>query len=105
MRRKRHPETEHKQTDAVSVAEGPAPLFRLVHQPVRLLFAASVFYLNHGKLISGAEPIETYRDLILPDGFDRLKGREAVDRARAILPQVRVSGEIGYLRYVARIAA
>jgi hypothetical protein len=71
--------------------------------PFILLFAASVFYLNHGKLRAGAEPsVESYRDLALPDGFDRLKGREAVDRAAAILPQLRVSGEIGYLRYVAR---
>jgi hypothetical protein len=71
--------------------------------PFILLFAVSVFYLNHGKLIAGDEPpAETYRDLSLPDGFDRLKGREAVDRAAAILPQVGVSGEIGYLRYVAR---
>ena len=76
--------------------------FGLFVSPFVLLFAASVFYLNHGKLIAGAAaPVETYRDLSLPDGFDRLKGREAVDRAAAILPQVRVSGEIGYLRYVA----
>jgi len=77
--------------------------FGLFVSPFVLLFAASVFYLNHGKLIAGdAPPVETYRDLSLPDGFDRLKGREAVDRATAILPQVRVSGEIGYLRYVAK---
>ena len=76
--------------------------FGLFISPFILLFAASVFYLNHGKLIAGAEaPVEIYRDLDVPDGFDRLKGREAVDRATAILPQVRVSGEIGYLRYVA----
>ena len=43
---------------------------------------------------------ETYRDLQIPDGFDRLKGREAVARAKAILPQVGVAGEIGFLRYV-----
>ena len=77
--------------------------FGLFISPFVLLFAASVFYLNHGKLIAGAEaPVETYRDLVVPDGFDRLKGREAVDRAAAILPQLRVSGEIGYLRYVAK---
>lgn len=71
--------------------------------PFVLLFAASVFYLNHGKLLPGAEPrVETYRNLMIPDGFERLKGREAVARARAILPQVNASGEIGFLRYVAK---
>lgn len=77
--------------------------FGLFVSPFVLLFSASVFYLNHGKLISGADqPAETYRDLTIPDGFDRLKGREAVERAKAILPQVNASGEIGFLRYVAK---
>jgi hypothetical protein len=71
--------------------------------PFILLFAGSVFYLNHGTLIPNAEPeSETYRDLTIPDGFDRLKGREAVERARSLLPQVGASGEIGFLRYVAK---
>ena len=75
--------------------------FGLFISPFILLFAASVFYLNHGKLNPGVPPPEdTYRDLTIPDGFDRLKGREAVDRAKAILPQVDVAGEIGFLRYV-----
>jgi hypothetical protein len=71
--------------------------------PFVLLFAASVFYLNHGKLVSGPEPsADIYYDLKIPNGFDRLEGREAVERARAILPQVGVAGEIGFLRYVAK---
>jgi hypothetical protein len=77
--------------------------FGLFISPFILLFAVSVFYLNHGKLMPGAAPdAETYRDLRIPDGFDRLKGREAVERAKAILPQVGVSGEIGFLRYVSK---
>ena len=69
--------------------------------PFVLLFAASVFYLNHGKLNAGQQPApETFRGLDIPDGLDRLKGPEAVARAREILPQVNVSGEIGFLRYV-----
>ena len=75
--------------------------FGLFISPFILLFAASVFYLNHGKLSPEAErPADTYRDLTIPDGLDRVKGREAVDRAEAILPQVDVAGEIGFLRYV-----
>jgi hypothetical protein len=75
--------------------------FGLFVSPFILLFAASVFYLNHGKLIVGTDlQAETYRDLQIPEGFDRLKGPEAVARAKAILPQVGVAGEIGFLRYV-----
>lgn len=75
--------------------------FGLFVSPFVLLFAASVFYLNHGKLALGLDPsAEVYRDLNIPDGFDRLKGRQAVEQARAILPQVDVSGEIGFIRYV-----
>ncbi len=75
--------------------------FGLFISPFILLFAASVFYLNHGKLSAGTEPTtDVYRNLTVPDGLDRLKGREAVDRAKAILPQVDVAGEIGFLRYV-----
>jgi len=74
--------------------------FGLFISPFVLLFAASVFYLNHGKLVPGAEAPVTYRDVNVPDGFDRIKGREAVERAKAILPQVDVAGEIGFLRYV-----
>ena len=74
--------------------------FGLFISPFILLFATSVFYLNHGTLVTGAAAqSETYRDLNIPDGFDRLKGREAVERAKAILPQVGVAGEIGFLRY------
>ena len=77
--------------------------FGLFVSPFVLLFAASVFYLNHGKLRPGTPPPpETFQNLDIPDGFDRLKGREAVERAKAILPQVDVSGEIGFLRYVAK---
>lgn len=77
--------------------------FGLFISPFVLLFALSVFYLNHGKLNPGdSPPTDVYRDLQIPDGLDRVKGRDAVNRARAILPQVGVAGEIGFLRYVAK---
>jgi len=75
--------------------------FGLFVSPFVLLFAASVFYLNHGKLSPGTPPpaIQRFHNLNIPEGLDRLKGREAVDRARVILPQVGVTGEIGFLRF------
>lgn len=75
--------------------------FGLFISPFVLLFAVSVFYLNHGKLVFDPPPAETHHDLDIPNGLDQLKGRDAVERARVILPQVGVSGEIGFVRYVA----
>jgi hypothetical protein len=71
--------------------------------PFVLMFALSVFFLNHGKLRPGGSPsVDIYRHLQIPDGFDRVKGRDAVNRAKEILPQVGVAGEIGFLRFVAK---
>ena len=70
--------------------------------PFILLFSASVFYLNHAKLSPQDLPADTYTNLTIPDGFDRLKGIEAVERAKTILPQVGVAGEIGFIRYVSK---
>ena len=76
--------------------------FGLFISPFVLLFAVSVFYLNHGTLLPGTAVTESFQELQIPDGIDRLKGKEAVERARALLPQVGVEGEIGFLRYVAK---
>jgi hypothetical protein len=66
--------------------------------PFILVFAVSVLFLNHGKLPTSAPPPETFPNLRIPDGIEDRQGREAVDLAREILPQVGVSGEIGFLR-------
>ena len=76
--------------------------FGLFISPFVLLFAVSVFYLNHAKLIVPERPVTTYRNLRIADGLDRLKGREAVERVRELLPQVETDGEIGFLRYIAK---
>ncbi len=76
--------------------------FGLFISPFVLLFAASVFYLNHGTLLPGTATTESFEELQIPDGLDRLKGKEAVVRAQALLPQVGVEGEIGFLRYVVK---
>jgi hypothetical protein len=76
--------------------------FGLFISPFILLFAGSVFYLNHGKLLPAFSSAEPFQGLQIPEGFDRLKGAEAVERAKALLPQINVAGEIGFLRYVAK---
>jgi hypothetical protein len=76
--------------------------FGLFISPFILLFAGSVFYLNHGKLLPAFSSTETFQGLHLPEGLDRLKGAEAVGVAKTILPQVEVAGEIGFLRYVSK---
>lgn len=71
--------------------------------PFVLLFAASVFFLNHSKVaIDQLTSVETIRDVQVPAGIELLRGREAVDRAREMLPQLQVTGEIGFTRVVAK---
>jgi hypothetical protein len=75
--------------------------FGLFVSPFILLFASSVFFLNHVKVPTERwTSVKTFQNLRIPGGFDRMKGREAVERAREILPQLGETGEIGFLRYV-----
>ena len=75
--------------------------FGLFVSPFILLFAGSVFYLNHGKLFPAVSSVHTYRELQIPERLDSAKGADAVERAKRILPQIEVEGEIGFLRYLA----
>jgi hypothetical protein len=71
--------------------------------PFVLLFAASVLFLNHGKVVTDAwTSVVIVEDVQIPDGLDAAAGPAAVARAQAILPQVDLTGEIGFTRYVAR---
>ena len=74
--------------------------FGLFVSPFLLPFAVSAFYLNHGKLVLGTPPTETFDNLRIPDDVDRLQGRPAVDRAKEILEQLPLTGENGFLRNV-----
>ena len=75
--------------------------FGLFISPFVLLFAVSVFYLNHGKLMLGAPPPgQTFQNLRIPGDVDQLQGRPAVDRAKEILAQLPITGEIGFLRNI-----
>ena len=41
-----------------------------------------------------------FRDVRIPAALETARGREAVDRARELVDQVGVTGEIGFVRYV-----
>ena len=71
--------------------------------PFLVAFAVSVFFLNHAKVdTSAVSSIATVRDIAVPAGMDGTQGREAVDRAREIVDQVGVTGEIGFVRYLGK---
>lgn len=75
--------------------------FGLFISPFVLLFAASVLFLNHAKVATDhATSVETRQNLEVPPGLDMLRGRQAVDRAKEMLPQLNVAGEIGFTRYL-----
>jgi len=67
--------------------------------PFVLLFAVSVFFLNHGKVMaSGGRPLPTCEALSIPADISDAQGRDAVDRVRQVLDQCRVRGEVGSIR-------
>ena len=75
--------------------------FGLFISPFLLLFAASVFFLNHAKIVPDKWlSAETFQNVEIPDAIDRAQGKDAIARAQAILQQVGVTGEIGFTRFV-----
>lgn len=75
--------------------------FGLFISPFVLLFAASVFFLNHAKVAPDKwATVETFQNVQVPDAIDRAQGKDAITRAQAILQQVGVTGEIGFTRFV-----
>jgi hypothetical protein len=69
--------------------------------PFLLLFAASVFFLNHAKVAPDTwTSVKTFQNVDVPVGIDGAQGMEAIKRAQTILRQVDVSGEIGFTRLV-----
>ena len=75
--------------------------FGLFISPFLLLFAASVFFLNHAKIVPDRwSTVETFQNVQIPGAIDRAEGKDAIARAQAILQQVGVTGEIGFTRFV-----
>jgi hypothetical protein len=75
--------------------------FGLFISPFLLLFAASVFFLNHGKIVPDKwTSVETVQNIEIPEGVERAQGRDAIAIAQRILAQVGTGGEIGFTRFV-----
>ena len=68
--------------------------------PFILLFAASVFFLNHAKVaVDRATSEEIVEGVDVPDVGDGPQTMERVAVARAILDRLRVTGEIGFVQF------
>ena len=75
--------------------------FGLFISPFLLLFAVSVFFLNHAKIAPGQwASTETLRGVQIPVDVDRVQGQDAIRAGQAILQQIGVEGEIGFTRFV-----
>jgi hypothetical protein len=74
--------------------------FGLFISPFLLLFAASVFFLNHAKIVPDRWSTIDVHKVDVPADIDRAQGAEAIARAQAILRQINVTGEIGFTRLV-----
>jgi hypothetical protein len=69
--------------------------------PFVIAFAVSVFFLNHAKVDQAvAASVVTIPDVTIPAGLDVARGREAAERARELVNQAGLTGEIGFVRYV-----
>jgi hypothetical protein len=72
--------------------------------PFVVVFAISVFCLNHNWFPGGHS--ETLRRTVpgvrIPEGIEKLQGRERVDAIRPLLDRIGVRGEIGFVNWRAR---
>jgi hypothetical protein len=74
----------------------------LFASPFILVFAISVIFLVHSWIPRANAPAKTRTtsNLAIPDGLTQLRGREQLAAARALLDQIGVRGEIGFIRYL-----
>lgn len=74
--------------------------FGLFISPFVLLFAGSVLFLNHAKVATDRwTSVAAFHDLQVPEGLETARGPDAVARAKTIMSQLDVSGEVGFTRY------
>lgn len=70
--------------------------------PFLLLFAASVFFLNHarGPVSANHATLTETRSIRIPQGIESAQGPERVRLAAEVLSQLGISGEINFIRAV-----
>ena len=69
--------------------------------PFVLVFAISVIFLVHSWVPGVGAPAAATRtetNVAIPTDFERLKGREQIEAAHAILERIGVRGEVGFIR-------
>ena len=70
--------------------------------PFVVLFALSVFFLNHVKVSPGSRtPSPAVENLEIPAGIETAQGRDAIAIARLVLQQVNLDGEVLSARFTA----
>jgi hypothetical protein len=75
--------------------------FGLFISPFILLFSLSVFFLNHAKVDTVTlTSVESDRSLQIPHDLDSAQGRDAIARAREVMRQLGLTGEVGFVRFV-----
>ncbi len=72
--------------------------------PFVIVFAVSVFWLNHNWYPGGRSESQhrTVPGVDIPAGLEKLQGRERVDAIRPLLDRLGVHGEIGFVNWRAR---
>ena len=67
--------------------------------PFLLLFAISVFFLNHRWIPVASGDVETTHTLILPAGFREMNQREQAESVRTPFEALGVTGEVQFIRH------
>ena len=72
--------------------------------PFVIVFALSAVFLVHAWVPASSAPPErrTATDVPIPPDFEKLKGREQLAAARAVLDRLGIHGEIGFIRQFPR---
>ncbi len=76
--------------------------FGLFISPLLIVFAVSVFYVNHVQLelTEAKTSSREVGDLRIPPGITEADGMEQANLARELLPQVGLDGEVNFIRFI-----